>query len=264
MMKLFIDAKGGLSGDMFCAALLGLTRERQKVINAMTDAGKVLGECSISYHTHENIYRINIDMSSKYHSISGSMAREILKDLYEQHSINSYYQELGNKILNILIKAEKEAHAKFDFFKKGKFKGPHHSHTQNSHHDNDAHLHEAQDIVIDIMGVVYGMQMLDIESRAVLISPVSVGGGSIDFSHGLLFAPAPATSIILKEHDLIWKKGPIEKELFTPTGASILAGLDSVYIKDPVFPEDEKVLTGYARGSLDYPVPPLKIIIGPA
>ena len=49
--------------------------------------------------------------------------------------------------------------------------------------------------------------------------------GKVNFSHGVLDVPAPATRIILEKFNVEWKKGPVDTELCTPTGASILAAL---------------------------------------
>lgn len=257
MNKLIIDPSGGLSGDMFCAALMSICPDRNKMIYAMTEAANHLGECIISYIiTDDNAYKLNIDISSEHHSITEDEARNIMTDLYTKFNITDYYRELGINILNILIEAEKEAHAKYDFFKKGKIKEVQHLHTHKNS-DQKAHLHEAQDIVIDIIGSVYGMQLMSISKPAWLVSQISVGGGQIDFSHGLLYAPAPATSIILKSYDLPWKNGPIDHELFTPTGAAILAGLEAKLDTDLSLKDCRE--KGFARGSKDYPIPPLKI-----
>jgi len=87
-------------------------------------------------------------------------------------------------------------------------------------------LHEAQDILIDIIGAAYGLQYLGISLGKVLcVMPVSVGGGMIRFSHGLLPVPAPAVAAILKNYKIPNVSGPVESELLTPTGVAILAAL---------------------------------------
>ncbi len=92
-------------------------------------------------------------------------------------------------------------------------------------HDTDiGHLHEAADIVFDILGAVYLLQKLKTNNYA-YISPLFVGDGKITFSHGTMDVPAPATREILISHKICWEIGPIQGELVTPTGASILAAL---------------------------------------
>ena len=139
---------------------------------------------------------------------------------------------------------------------------PHsHAHTHEHPEGEQAFLHEAQDIVIDIMGAVTGLQQLDIEPNAVLLHPVSVGGGQIHFSHGTHSIPAPATTVILEEHRIPWKKGPIEKELFTPTGAALLAALGAKLDETIRLESLETTARGKARGTKILDIPPLELFI---
>ena len=161
------------------------------------------------------------------------------------------YRDFGSGVLEILIEAEQEAH-KLNVFKKLMH---HHAHSHG-----DTILHEAQDIIIDIIGAVTGMELLGITPEAALIQPVRTGKGKVNFSHGLLDIPAPATRIILEKFNIKWEKGPVDTELCTPTGASILAALlkngrEKSY-------ENKKILgEGSARGSKILPIPPLKILL---
>jgi len=59
----------------------------------------------------------------------------------------------------------------------------------------------------------------------VCLTPVSVGGGTVHFSHGTLPVPAPAVVAILKRYRIPHVAGPVDVELLTPTGAAILAAL---------------------------------------
>ncbi len=129
-----------------------------------------------------------------------------------------------------------------------------HSH---SHDSKDAYLHEAQDIIIDITGAVMGMQDLDIETKASIIAPVSAGGGIVNFSHGKLPVPAPATKIIFDKHAIEWSKGPVETELCTPTGSAILAALNV----DKIIQLPKSIKSGISRGTKKLNIPPLKIYL---
>ncbi len=96
----------------------------------------------------------------------------------------------------------------------------------HSHAGEEAVLHEAQDILLDVMGAAKGLEALEIDlENVVCLTPVSVGGGVVRFSHGTLPVPAPATTAILKSHRIPHVSGPVDVELLTPTGAAILAAL---------------------------------------
>lgn len=134
----------------------------------------------------------------------------------------------------------------------------HHAEVDHGATSEDAMLHEAQDIIMDIIGVVTGMQLLDIDPKAGLVAPLAVGGGYVNFSHGSLPVPAPATSVILTEENIPWKYGPLETELTTPTGAAILGAFD-LNMQDTV--PGNLQAKGYGRGSKDLDIPPLKLYI---
>jgi len=138
-----------------------------------------------------------------------------------------------------------------DFHKKG---------IPHKHDNEDSYLHEAQDIIIDISGAVMGMQLLNIDTNAILTESLSVGNGEIVFSHGKLSVPAPATKNILNKYKIPFTMGPVDKELCTPTGASILAALNHKSEHD--FLKNNKTKTqGASRGTKDYQIPPLKMYL---
>jgi uncharacterized protein (DUF111 family) len=138
-----------------------------------------------------------------------------------------------------------------DFHKKG---------IPHKHDNEDSYLHEAQDIIIDISGAVMGMQLLNIDTNAILTESLSVGNGEITFSHGKLSVPTPATTNILNKYKIPFTMGPIDNELCTPTGASILAALNHRLERN--FLKNNKTKNqGTSRGTKDYQIPPLKMYL---
>jgi uncharacterized protein (DUF111 family) len=270
MMKLLINPEGGLAGDMFAAALVSAGADFKIMQKAMQTAGEKLGSAQIDIkQTADGSSQFFIALNPGKHHLGGNEARTILEELFSQFNIREKYRNLGMNILEILIKAEKRAHAEYNIVIEGEHSHPHSNH-QNSQHNNHHHhppgdeetfLHEAQDIVIDIIGAVTGLQHLDIEPEAELICPVSVGGGHVHFSHGTHSIPAPATSIMLKEYHIEWKKGPVDVELFTPTGAAILAALGSSLNTSIDIETLGVVSIGKARGTKILDIPPLKLYI---
>ena len=84
----------------------------------------------------------------------------------------------------------------------------------------EVHFHEvgAVDAIIDIVGAFCGLYRLGIQE--VYASPLPLGGGWVDTSHGRLPVPAPATVELLR--GVASYGGPVEAELVTPTGAAIV------------------------------------------
>ncbi|MCT4589232.1 MAG: LarC family nickel insertion protein [Carboxylicivirga sp.] len=259
-MKLYIDPTGGIAGDMFAAALISAGADEARMLNAMKLAAEKIGTATIrSSLTLDKACRLHIDIKHNDGHLSGHKAYHLLEDIFAELKIEEAYQKFGFKALQILVEAEIKAH-KENTFLTDHIHAHHHHHDDGSdhHHEHheDAYLHEAQDILIDITGAVMGLQLLNAPTEAFLLAPVSFGGGHITFSHGHLPVPAPATKIIFDKHDLPGEMGPIEKELCTPTGSAILAALNA---KPGTLNGQEVIKEGTSRGGKDFPIPPLRI-----
>lgn len=85
---------------------------------------------------------------------------------------------------------------------------------------DEVHFHEvgAIDAIIDIVGSFAGLFLLGVEK--VFCSPVAIGKGVVECSHGTLPLPAPATVKLLEGVPLLPTSEPCE--LTTPTGAAII------------------------------------------
>ena len=106
------------------------------------------------------------------------------------------------------------------------------------------HFHEigAVDTIIDVVGTVLGLHLLDI--KKLISSPVPAGRGLVACAHGTLPLPAPAVCELLRGIPVYGV--PIEKELVTPTGAALLKVLvDHFGPMEPMTIER----TGYGAGS---------------
>jgi uncharacterized protein (TIGR00299 family) protein len=85
------------------------------------------------------------------------------------------------------------------------------------------HFHEvgAVDAIIDICGSVMALFTLGIDR--VVATTATTGFGLVQCAHGTVPAPAPATVFLME--GLPVRRGPIEGELLTPTGAALLRTL---------------------------------------
>lgn len=258
-MQLIIDPTGGIAGDMFAAALISAGANENKVIDAMLLAANKIGKAKITVSsTDDQSCRLHMQVEHHHGHLSGHKAYHLLEEVFEELKITKLYRDFGFKALDVLVKAEIKAHKENTFLTDHIHAHQHehghdHSHT---HHHEDAYLHEAQDILIDITGAVVGLQLLKAPVVAHLKQAVSWGGGHITFSHGHLPVPAPATKIIFDQYDLPGVMGPIEKELCTPTGSAILAALSSSLVSNG---SGTIKAEGQSRGSKDLPIPPLCI-----
>ena len=123
----------------------------------------------------------------------------------------------------------------------------------------EVHFHEvgAVDSIIDIIGTVYGLEQLEIDSLFVSFLPL--GSGFIETEHGRMPVPAPATIELL--NDIPVFDSGVRHEIVTPTGAALVKGLARSF--GPMPPMVVRKI-GYGAGKRDLPDRPnlLRILIG--
>ena len=111
----------------------------------------------------------------------------------------------------------------------------------------EVHLHEvgAVDAILDVVGVIWGLEILGVER--VYCGPIALGDGTVKAAHGLLPVPAPATLKLLEGH------GPSpgrrsRAELVTPTGAALVR----VSRSGPPPAEYVPLRSGFGAGTKDF------------
>jgi len=120
------------------------------------------------------------------------------------------------------------------------------------------HLHElgGLDTIVDVVGVLAGMDALGIEH--VIVSPVPLGRGTIRTAHGEIPLPAPATLALLRGAPVTGSE--INAELVTPTGAALLTSMANAYGSIPAM---TLTAVGYGAGGRDLPIPNVvRLLIG--
>jgi uncharacterized protein (TIGR00299 family) protein len=113
---------------------------------------------------------------------------------------------------------------------------------------DEVHLHEvgAVDAILDVVGVIWGMELVGIAQ--VRCGVLRVGDGTVRAAHGLLPVPAPATLKLLEGHQV--SPGPDGAgELVTPTGAALVRVLSSGKPPSLYTP----LRSGYGAGTRDFP-----------
>ena len=229
---LVLDPFSGASGDMFIGSLLGLGANKELVKEAMESAADVT--VNISEVKQGLLLAIKVEV------VQRSSTRQTYARMVEQIESAGLPKQVEQDVLGIVElmgKAESRVHgASLD----------------------ELHLHEMgqQDAVADIVGAVFAFHNLELSRSRILCMPVSVGGGYVDTAHGLLPVPALATLSILDSSNLMWRGGPVEHELLTPTGAAILAYLIKKYGSTcSGYPQMTSSVTGYGAGSKETGMP---------
>jgi len=249
---LAIDCQtAGASGDMFLGALLDLGADAKRVI----DAVKLLEDAAAGYKNVEVVIKqvmrrefraTKVDVSAEaVAKKKGYELVETVEKLAQKTGLSQKAADFASRTICTLVGAEAEVHG-------------------NSL--ADAHLHEVGlvDTPAEILGCAIALQDLGLFDARIYSTPVSVGGGLLKFSHGIVPSPAPATLAILQSKNFPIKGGPIENELTTPTGAAIL-----VNIVDEVrrfYPTIVPLRVGYGAGNKDFQEMPnvLRITVGRA
>jgi pyridinium-3,5-bisthiocarboxylic acid mononucleotide nickel chelatase len=123
------------------------------------------------------------------------------------------------------------------------------------------HLHEvgALDSIIDIVGAVFAFEWFGADR--IVASPLNVGSGVVQTTHGLYPVPAPATLRLLRDAPVYG--ADIRAELLTPTGALLLTDYASSFGPMPLLRVDR---IGYGAGDRDLDGVPnvLRVVLGEA
>jgi pyridinium-3,5-bisthiocarboxylic acid mononucleotide nickel chelatase len=235
---LLIDCQAsGVAGDMILATLIDLGANVDKVISAIKSLespeygyGKI--KITINQVMRGEFKASQIDVTSESASKKhGNELIGIVEKAAGNLELSAKAKQFTSKTIRTLIGAEADLHkTSFD----------------------DAHLHEVAlvDTATEILGVAVALEDLSLFDAKICSTPVAVGGGTFRFSHGIVSAPAPATLAILQSKNFPFQGGPIEAELATPTGVSILVNL--VEEVSPFYPAMTPLKVGYGAGTKEF------------
>ncbi len=130
---------------------------------------------------------------------------------------------------------------------------------------DEVEFHEvgAIDAIVDVVGVVYGLSLLNVDWSAVACSGLPTGSGWVRSAHGRLPVPAPATLELLRRAGAPLRRSPAPGEtgeLTTPTGAALLTVLGT-FAPEPVL--DRVARVGYGFGTREMAWPnAVRILVG--
>ncbi len=87
----------------------------------------------------------------------------------------------------------------------------------------ETHFHEVGkgSTCLEILSICTALEIAKPEK--ITATPVQVGSGTVECSHGILDIPAPATAAILEKYEIPIQKTRLEGELCTPTSAALIA-----------------------------------------
>ncbi|MCS5529105.1 MAG: nickel pincer cofactor biosynthesis protein LarC [Nitrosopumilus sp.] len=234
-MVIVIDPQiAGVSGDMLLCSLIDLGADKNEIINGIKKIEKFLPDSKINKIDFQKIQKHGIE--------STELILEINENISERKGI-----EIKNAIINsvnelqLSVKAKLFAESCIDTLISSESK-------IHGISEDSVHFHEASsiDTLIDIVGITLACDKLKFFEEKIVCLPVSVGSGTVSFSHGTMSNPASAVLQIFKNSNLIIKGNNANEELTTPTGACILVNLTDNSVEH--YPSMNVGSIGYGAG----------------
>jgi pyridinium-3,5-bisthiocarboxylic acid mononucleotide nickel chelatase len=195
------DCFSGISGDMNLGAMIDLGVDKTYLVNELNKLNLKGWELIVQKDQRHGITGTKVTVKQTRHEHAHRHLSDIEK-IINDSALDNNTKELSKKIFMKIAVAEAKVH--------------------NISLDH-VHFHEvgAIDSIVDVVGAAICYNALNVDG--VHVSTVELGSGFVKCDHGKLPVPAPATAEIIK--NLPVKKGGVDFEATTPTGAAILAAL---------------------------------------
>ena len=237
MRILYYDCFSGISGDMNLGAMIDAGVDPVYLVNELNKLNLKGWELKVQKDQRHGIAGTKVTVVQTRHEHTHRHLSDI-ENIIDGSKLSEENISLSKKIFMKVAIAEAKVH---------------------NIPVEKVHFHEvgAIDSIIDIVGAAICFNALNIE--AVYVSTVELGGGIVKCDHGTLPVPAPATAEILKGVPV--KKGGVDFEATTPTGAAILAALGTLFGIEPLLKIEK---TAYGVGQKDPAQVPnlLRVFIG--
>jgi uncharacterized protein (TIGR00299 family) protein len=208
MKIIYYDCFSGISGDMNLGAMIDLGVDKKYLTDELDKLNLKGWELIAVKDQRHGISGIKVTVKQTRHEHAHRHLSDIEK-IVNNSTLDNKTKELSMKIFMKIAVAEALVHGiSID----------------------RVHFHEvgAIDSIIDVVGAAICYNKLNVDG--VHVSTVELGSGFVKCDHGKLPVPAPATVEIIKGIPV--KKGGVDFEAITPTGAAILAALGTDFSPD--------------------------------
>jgi len=202
------DCFSGISGDMNLGAMIDLGIDKTYLINELNKLNLKGWELIVQKDQRHGINGTKVTVKQTRHEHVHRHLSDI-EQIIKDSALDAKTKELSRKIFMKIAVAEASVHGI---------------------PIEQVHFHEvgAVDSIIDVVGAAICYNALNVDG--VHVSTVELGSGFVKCDHGKLPVPAPATAEIIK--GLPVKKGGVDFEATTPTGAAILSALATDFSAD--------------------------------
>jgi hypothetical protein len=228
----------GISGDMLLCSLVDLGADKNKIISGIKKSEKFLTNSTIKKIDFQKIQKkgvqstqLILEIDEDAHERKGSEIKKAIIDSVNILELSKKGKIFADSCIDTLISSESKIHGV---------------------PEESVHFHEASsiDTLVDIIGITIALDDLKFFDEKILCMPISVGGGTVTFSHGTMSNPASAILEIFKNSNLKIKGNDSNEELTTPTGACILASLTNIAID--FYPSMKIESIGYGAGQKEF------------
>jgi len=234
-MIIYIDPSvSGISGDMILGALLDLGGREESLHSVGREVSREMGsQVEIKIHAvrRKGILSKGVTVAAGKDGMPAESLKKANSSLGKTLNLGDA-RKFSIETLETLLKAEETVHG----------------------NEEELHLHElgSADTLVDILGTakLAGELGFFSENAKVYSSPMLVGSGIVETSHGSMPVPAPVTTEILKNFKIPFKFSKVKGELATPTGVAILANLVHSF-QYPYYPVEVKKI-GRGAGNFDF------------
>ena len=264
-MILYVDAVGGVAGDMFLAALIDAGAPLEAVNAGLATLGIPGLRAAATRTARHSIACCHVTIT--WDDLDAHIGEHADRDhdgaLHGDHDHrganrpeHQSYAHIRKMIEAASLKGAVKARAQDIFRRLAEAEAKLHGTSID-----EVHFHEvgAQDTIGDIVGAAIALDLLGIDE--VVCSPMPVGRGFVRAAHGRLPLPAPATIALLVGVPIVGVE--IDRELVTPSGAAIVASIGSSF---GAFPSMVASAVGYGAGTADFAERPniVRAVVGTA
>ena len=238
-MVIVIDPQiAGISGDMLLCSLVDLGADKNQIVEGIKKIEKFLPDSKINKIDFQKIQKNGIESTELILEIDENISerkgveiKNAIINSVNELQLSDKARSFAESCINSLISSESKIHGISE---------------------DSVHFHEASsiDTLIDIVGVTIACEKLKFFEEKIVCLPVSVGSGTVSFSHGTMSNPASAVLQIFKNSKLIIKGNNANEELTTPTGACILVNLTDNSVEH--YPSMNISSIGYGAGQKDF------------
>ena len=238
-MVIVIDPQiAGISGDMLLCSLVDLGADKNQIVEGIKKIVKFLPDSKINKIDFQKIQKNGIESTELILEIDENISerkgveiKNAIINSVNELQLSDKARSFAESCINSLISSESKIHGISE---------------------DSVHFHEASsiDTLIDIVGVTIACEKLKFFEEKIVCLPVSVGSGTVSFSHGTMSNPASAVLQIFKNSNLTIKGNNANEELTTPTGACILVNLTDNSVEH--YPSMNISSIGYGAGQKNF------------